>query len=564
MKLRLLALFFILVFLPISLSAQEEREKAFDYLNKRGEVYFSFLKPDISVISLLSKKISIDNVTADSVFAYANFVEFEDFLKTGIGFRVLKPAGEAIHPKSVSTGNWDFYPTHSQYVSLMNEFENNYPHLCKHFSIGKSVQNRDLLFVRITSGVTPSKNKPKFMYSSTMHGDETVGFVLMLRLIEYLLSNYGTNERVTRLLDEIEIYINPLLNPDGAYYGGNGDSIKFPKRFNANDKDLNRNFPDPRSGANPGGVYQPETLAMMAFLDTLTVTMSANFHGGAEVVNFPWDTWTKRHADHAWFRNISKEYADTAQFYSPAGYLTSINPQGFVKGSDWYIITGGQQDYVTYFRGGREVTVELSNTKFPPASALNSYWDYNYRSLLNYMEQVLYGLKGTVSDKNTGLPLKVKIELIDHDADSSWTFSSALSGRYFRPAAQDVYSVRASLFGYKTKVINIVQVFSRQSTLLDIQMEPIEDLPLNDTVYIVPNPIRFSGDIRIFIYEKATITVDIFDIMGRKISGILPREYTRGEIILTLNSSNLKPGLNYIKVKINNSYYTKKVIFIPD
>ena len=48
-----------------------------------------------------------------------------------------------------------------------------------------------------------------------MHGDETVGRQLLIYLAEYLLQQYGRNSRVTRLVDNTEIYLMPTMNPDG-------------------------------------------------------------------------------------------------------------------------------------------------------------------------------------------------------------------------------------------------------------------------------------------------------------------------------------------------------------
>ncbi len=105
------------------------------------------------------------------------------------------------------------------------------------------------------------EDEPETFYSSSIHGDETGGFILMLRLADYLLKNYSAGSRVKNLVDNLEIWINPLANPDGTY--GTGNTISSPTRDNANGYDLNRNFPDPVSD-NPN--KQKETLDMMKFM----------------------------------------------------------------------------------------------------------------------------------------------------------------------------------------------------------------------------------------------------------------------------------------------------------
>ena len=85
-------------------------------------------------------------------------------------------------------------------------------------------------------------------------------------------------------MNGLDIWINPLANPDGCYHGGNS-SVSGATRYNANSVDLNRNFADPDDGPHPdGNSYQPETNIFMAFADTMHFTMSANFHGGAELM----------------------------------------------------------------------------------------------------------------------------------------------------------------------------------------------------------------------------------------------------------------------------------------
>ncbi|MBK6966466.1 MAG: hypothetical protein IPH20_21865 [Bacteroidales bacterium] len=64
------------------------------------------------------------------------------------------------------------------------------------------------------------------------------------------------------------------------------------RRYNINGVDLNRNYPDPEDGDHPDGyAWQPETVAFMNFAGQHDFVAAANFHGGVEVVNYPWDTW---------------------------------------------------------------------------------------------------------------------------------------------------------------------------------------------------------------------------------------------------------------------------------
>ena len=95
-------------------------------------------------------------------------------------------------------------------------------------------------------------------------------------------------------------------------------------------------------------------------------------------------------------------YADTAQAYGPPGYMNTLN-NGITNGYQWYPVHGGRQDYVNYFLHGREVTIELSYNKIPDETSLDDYWNYNRKSLLQYIGQVFTGVTGEVTDSVTGL-----------------------------------------------------------------------------------------------------------------------------------------------------------------
>lgn len=469
--------FFIITTILICVIIVKPQQLNSEYFKENIEVYFRFEINSIDQIRQLAEIISIDNVDGLIVYAYANEKEFNDFLKLNIDYEILPAPGKEIIPEMSDNireiSDWDTYPTYDAYVQMMNNFAANYPSICTLVNAGTTVQGRSILFVKISDNVNLREAEPQFMYTSTMHGDETTGFVLMLRLIDSLLTSYGTDTRITNLINNTEIWINPDANPDGTYHGGN-NTVYGATRYNANGYDLNRNFPDPEYGVNPN--QQPETTVFRNIAEQNNFVLSANFHGGTEVVNYPWDTWTNgypdyiSHPDENWYIFISHLFADTAQQYSPSNYMNGFD-DGITNGGAWYIVHGGRQDYMNYFRNSREVTIEISDTKLLPSNQLPAHWNYLKRSFLTYIENIFYGVSGIVTD-TSGMPLKAKIKVISHDEMNSEIYSDSISGNYNRMIAPGNYTFEFSREGYISQTINNVTVNNFNTTILDVQLIP--------------------------------------------------------------------------------------------
>ncbi|MEW5925000.1 MAG: M14 family zinc carboxypeptidase [Candidatus Zixiibacteriota bacterium] len=448
-----------------------------------SETYFRFKIDSPKDISRLTKIISIDDVRDNVVYAYANNQELENFKQLGIEFEILQHPGTLIQPEMSSDkadiAEWDSYPTYEGYVSMMNQFAADYPSLCQIVNAGSSVQGRSILFAKISDNVGTEENEPEVMFSSSIHGDETTGFVLMLRLIDSLLSAYGSDSLITRLVDSCEIWINPAANPDGTYHGGNS-SVYGATRYNVNGVDLNRNFPDPQDGDHPdGNSWQPETIVMMNLASAHSFAISANFHGGVEVVNYPWDTWSRLHPDNQWFIDISRMYADSAQYYSPSGYMTYLN-DGITNGYAWYEVNGGRQDFMNFWYGCREATIEISDVKLLSASQLPAHWVYNRVSFLNWFENALYGVRGIVTDSVTGLPIAATITVVGHDTgiDSSRIFTDPDVGDYHRMLDAGTYTLEFKSPGYTAKTVSNITITDNHATVVDVALAPLTADPV--------------------------------------------------------------------------------------
>ncbi len=448
-----------------------------DILKKRHEIYFSFQVKSPLEISSLTNMISIDNVNDKTVWAYANIPQYLKFLKLGYEITVLPAPGDA--PGVVMRDNvnlsplttWNYYPTYTAYESLMAQFQSMYPNLCHLDTITTLASGRRLLVLKISDNASTDEPEPEFFYSSSMHGDETTGYVLMLHLADYLLSNYGTNPEATDLVNNMEIYICPLANPDGTYYGGNS-SVSGARRGNINNVDLNRNYPDYIGGQHPDGyAWQPETVAFMDFASQHHFVGACNFHGGVEVVNYPWDATATLHPDDNWYQYISREYADTVHLHAPSGYMTYLN-NGITNGYAWYLVYGGRQDWMNNYQHCREITVEISNVKLLAANLLEPHWTYNWRSFILLLKESKYGIQGIITDQITGSPVAAKVFITGHDASNSEVYSSASPGDYHRPVKAGTYTLEISAPCYQTQTITGVTIADHASLTLNIQLVP--------------------------------------------------------------------------------------------
>lgn len=304
--------------------------------------------------------------------------------------------------------SWNRYPTYTVYLEMMQRWADEFPHLCHVDTIGTSVNGRLILSMYIQPQTDDDLYRPEFFYSSTIHGDELTGYVMMLRLIDTLLHGYGNNPQYTDLINRTRISINPLANPDGTYHGGD-NTVQGAVRYNANNVDLNRNYPNPFGGAKPA--VQQENQAMIDYFDAHNFRLSANLHGGAEVMNYPWDSYTSLQNPHpqaAWWQEVCKRFVDTSRTYSPNHFIDTYNC-GYTAGGDWYVITGGRQDYFNYYNGCLELTMEVSTTKKLSTSQLPAYWNFLQHSLVNYIEEIhtLPGGTERIADAEGTQPLSV-------------------------------------------------------------------------------------------------------------------------------------------------------------
>jgi hypothetical protein len=565
---KLIAFIILILFVSLTLRSQETGKdiRLRNLVKEYSQADVSIPYPGPREMDLLTRNVSITSVRNKTVFISISTLSIDWFIRAKFDYTILE---KAVSKGIISSGSvteamdWQSYPTYPQYLSMMQGFASTYPSLCHLDTIGTSINGRYVLALKISDNAAIKEDEPEVFYSSSMHGDELGGFVLMLRLADYLLSNYNLNSRVKTLVDNLEIWINPLANPDGAYTSGN--TITSPVRYNANGYDLNRNFPDPLNPYNTSNIEQKETIDMVSFMRKHHFVISANFHSGTEVVNYPWDKWPRLHADNTWFFGISRAYVDTVHKYSVPVYMDYLN-NGVTNGYAWYSVYGGRQDFITWTLQGREVTIELDNITPTPAAQLELLWQNNWHSLLVYFENALYGIHGVVKDSNTEGPLHTRVFISGHDIDSSQVYSDSLTGRFIRLIAPGTWNLTFSAPGYRDTTIFNVTVAAGQRTDLTVLMKSIATGVIDTTnpkaPLLYPDPAssylmarlpdKLNGLINIKIFSQAGIKVADYNmnfIFGYPLKMDIDNLSAGGYIIIFTNiSSGVTSRGRFIKI----------------
>ena len=364
--------------------------------------------------------------------------------------------------KSRTLGN---YHTYADLTAALQSLAAQYPALCRLMSIGKSHQGRDLWIMKISDNPDIEEAEPEIRLIGSMHGDEPVGMELLLNLIQYLLGNYEADARIQRLVDEEEIWILPLMNPDGY-------EASPPKRWNANGIDLNRDFPDIVTDPNNSiAGRQPETQAVMSFSAERSFVLSANFHGGALVTCYPLDSLVNHNEtkcpDDDFFREAALTYSrENARMFASKDFL-----HGICVGADWYIVRGGIQDWTYHWMGGREIVVEMNEVKFPPESQLPTLWEETRASLLKFLEIGLKeGVRGYVRD-GAGNPLAATILIggrSQYNNHPLYLYTDPQVGDYYCFLRAGSYNLTFAVSGYESKSFNDVAVSAQIMTPLDV------------------------------------------------------------------------------------------------
>jgi hypothetical protein len=254
------------------------------------------------------------------------------------------------------------YHSYSSLKTELQNLENNYTNITKVYDIGDSwektqgIADRDILAIKISDNVTnEEEDEPDILFMGGTHAREWISVEVPFYLAKYLVEHYSTDQKVKQLVDSREIWIVPLVNPDGLEYSRTDNRLWRKNRRDNGDGtfgvDLNRNFgykwgQQGSSGDSASNTYrgtapfsEPETQAIRKLVSTHNFSSSISYHSYSQLVLYPWG-YTKDATQHE--VQLSKMAEDMANEIKKV-HGKNYTPE---QGSDLYITSGGSDDWL--------------------------------------------------------------------------------------------------------------------------------------------------------------------------------------------------------------------------
>lgn len=265
------------------------------------------------------------------------------------------------------------------------------PGLTKVVSIGKTVQGKDILALKVAKDAKKSRDgsKPSTLFMSNQHAREWITPEMTRRLMHHTLDNYGKDPRITKLVDSTELWFLLSANPDGYDYTFAADGQRLWRKNlrdnNADGKitagdgvDLNRNFaykwgydnegssPNQSSETYRGAkaASEPETVALDTFQKRIGFDYAVNYHSAAELILYGvgWQVATPTPDDVAY-----KALAGTPENPAIPGYYPQVS-------SELYTTNGEADSQAANANGIMMFTPEMTTCQTASAIDPNDAW----------------------------------------------------------------------------------------------------------------------------------------------------------------------------------------------
>jgi Zinc carboxypeptidase/Carboxypeptidase regulatory-like domain/Secretion system C-terminal sorting domain len=490
-------------------------------------------------------------------------------------------------------------PRYHTYGEMTDEMVNaalQYPNLCRLYTIGySSFFHLPILAMKISDNPDLTEDEPKFLFNGVHHACELIGVEICLYMMNDLLTRYDTSQTIKGWVDSNEIWLVPMINPDGHHINITGRDSMWRKNLEDNNHsgqfepefdgvDLNRNYdfmwqngdPDPTDREYRGSApfSEMETQAIRDLALDKKFVFDICFHGDkdptfGESVYYPW----------IWGSRFSPDYPAIRPVAESIAYRI-INDQGNAPYVPiWGEATDGglARNWFYHKLGIFSFTLEVSQRYQPPGYRVDSICRKVTNGSYYLFERILGpSITGHVTDAATNQPVEAEVRVLEAYASPDTIaprYSDAEFGRYRRILKAGYYTIQFLAAGYDTVQVDSVPASANGPTVLDVQLHrlgisesPRQDAEIQAGNFLVyPNFVKGKAKIRWQVLARGRVSFEIYDNLGKKVSTVFDKICDPGTYTMNWDGKGnqvdkLSSGIYFLQLKSNSQKLIKKII----
>ncbi len=387
------------------------------------------------------------------------------------------------------------YNNYEDVVSSLSALTTQYPNLLYMESIGSTWGaeyaaqgysaynsfNHNLWAIKLSDNAVEEEDEPSIYFFGAFHAREPIGTQVCLNLLNHLLAGYGTDQEITDMINNTQIWFIPISNPNGHKIVLDQTDLWWRKNIRDNNNnhafdhqnyvfridgvDLNRNWSlgwgymsssDDNTEATYHGTpdSEIETQAIISFLNAHHFIAGISYHSYSELVLYPYGYVGNILApDHVELSALASSMANTIPVQNGGNYTASPS---------WglYPASGSFDDWSYGNKGIFGYTIELATEFIPPSGDIPAIVNGNLAAaklLLNRQNHAM--LKGKIIDELTSLPIEATVYIDAIDGSPVWRApykSDSLYGSYYRFLTPGEYTVRYFADQYQPVTRNVM------------------------------------------------------------------------------------------------------------
>ncbi|MEZ7892553.1 MAG: M14 family metallopeptidase [Candidatus Wallbacteria bacterium] len=348
-----------------------------------------FIENKKQVEDLANAGVDIAEVRKDYVIAIITDSALKSLGNRAVRYQVVNDNANSLLSKRAVSAK---YHTFDQIEKYLKDCVTNYPDICKLEIIGNSCENRPIYGLKISGNVNQNQKKPAGLVMGLHHAREWISAEVPVALIKTLTENYSKDAEIKKIVDERNIWIVPVVNPDGLVYSQKNSKMWRKNRRVNSDKsygvDPNRNYgyqwgnvgssnyggADTYHGTGP--FSEPCTSAIKKLAERERFISTVSFHSYSEEVLYPFGYA---------YEAVAK---DNDLLKKLATEMAKLNKYEPMKSSDLYPAMGDTDDFLYGTMGALAFTIELGSQFVPNDSEVDSICDGNVKACLYLLKQI--------------------------------------------------------------------------------------------------------------------------------------------------------------------------------